>query len=194
MESEMEVLADLIDSVESKIGKVSAIATNIQVPDEVLVNINVAKVSVVECRKSIIDYLTHQGYSKRQKSYKDQIKSNNGEENQNTISLSNSESLLNINKSYKDEDKTDNMCMEVKPDLTDIKTETIEYLNHNDLALEDLKTKNEKGFVKLDLDQFLENDFEESIEFENDDLDDSYELDNKEEETGKGYSIRIIIS
>ena len=185
----MEALADLVDSVESNIEKVSTIATHIKVTDEVLVNINVAKVSIVECRKSIIEYLTNQGYSKPQKSFKCPIKTNNGEENQNTISLNNSESLLNVNKSYKDEDKLDNIGMEVKPDLTEIKTETIEYLNHNDLSIEDSKTKNERDFVKLDLDHFLENDFEESIEFENEDLDDSYELDNKEEDTGRDYYI-----
>jgi len=189
----MEALADLVDSVESNIEKVSTIATHIKVTDEVLVNINVAKVSIVECRKSIIEYLTNQGYSKPQKSFKCPIKTNNGEENQNTISLSNSESLLNVNKSYKDEDKLDNMGMEVKPDLTEIKTETIEYLNHNDLSIEDSKTKNERDFVKLDLDHFLENDFEESIEFENEDLDDSYELDNKEEDTETGLKDKCIV-
>ena len=59
MTSQMEVLADLFDAVESNMDTVCSFAANIQAPQDLLSNLDNVKKSIIKCKKSIVLHLNH---------------------------------------------------------------------------------------------------------------------------------------
>ena len=96
----MYELFDMVESVESTMENICTLATSLHVSKDIIVNFNVTKLSLVECKNSLLTF-GHQEYSI------------NFLEKKTPSKLGDKQDIKPI--------KVENACLEVKPDVLNIK-------------------------------------------------------------------------
>ncbi len=141
MEEKMYELLEMVEGVETTMENICTLATSIHVTKDIIVNLNITKLSLVECKHSLITF-------------------SNKEYNLNYFGNKNSD-RLNDKEDIKPI-KIENMGLEVKPEIFNSKNQTE---NNNDEEIQ-LSPKRFEEMIGFDTEDFDNLNYEDGAAFE----------------------------